>query len=60
MPDLFPVTLPEMIAEVAREIEMRRSVYPRQVAAKLLSQVNADRRIAVMQAVLEKLKEPPR
>ena len=48
-----------MVAEVAREIDMRRSVYPRQIAMKTMGRAVADRRIATMQAVLAVLKEAP-
>ena len=56
MSQLFPPTLTEQIAEVEREIKMRRVVYPRHVAAKSVSQQRADRQIAVMEAVLETLR----
>lgn len=56
MTELFPIGLPEMIHEVEREIALRRRVFPRWVADKRLTQVKADRQIAVMEAVLEKLK----
>jgi hypothetical protein len=38
---------------VEREIAMRKSVYPKWIAAKRLSQENADREIAVMEAIRE-------
>jgi hypothetical protein len=55
MPDLFPITLPEQIAEIEREIELRRRVYPRWVADRKLTQGTADRQIAAMEAVLRTL-----
>jgi hypothetical protein len=58
MSDLFPeVTPDEMIAEVEREIAMRRQVYPRLQANAGRSKVmEMDRRLHVMLAVLETLK----
>lgn len=56
MPDLFPITLADEIAEVEREIAMRRKVYPRWVETKRMGQQQADRHIAVMEAVLERLR----
>ena len=50
--ELFPVTLEEQIAEVEREIAMRRQVYPRQVASGRMKQGVAERRIATMEAIL--------
>lgn len=49
------VPIAEQIACVARELALRRNVYPRQVEAKRLSQSKADHEIAAMQAVLETL-----
>lgn len=51
MPELFDPPLPEMIREVEREITLRRAVYPSLVARKKLTQVGADRQIALMEAV---------
>ena len=55
-PDLFSGTLPidlrAQLAEVEREIALRRRVYPRWVQIGRLSQAAADRQIAVMEAVL--------
>lgn len=53
--DLFneqPVPIEEKIAHLNREIAMRRSVYPRWVAKGKMKQDQADRGIAVMQAIL--------
>ena len=47
-----------MIAEVERELRLRRRVYPQWVAAGKLSQQKADRQIAVMEAIAERLKDP--
>lgn len=55
MPDLFPVTVDDMLAELRREIEVRYRVYPRQVAQKLLSADAMDRRIAIFEALIAKL-----
>jgi len=53
--DLLPITLDEMIAELRREVEMRHRVFPRQVQAKLLKAETADRRIAILEALITKL-----
>ena len=50
-----PITLDEQIACVAREIRMRRQVYPRWVEAHRMSQAQADHQLAAMTAVLENL-----
>lgn len=55
MTDLFGGTLPipvtAQLAEVEREITLRRRVYPRWIATGRLSQAAADRQIAMMEAV---------
>lgn len=60
MSDLFGGALPfpidVQIAEVEREIALRRRVYPRWIASGRMSQPAADRQIAVMGAVLESLR----
>lgn len=58
------ITLDDEIREVTREIGQRRHVYARLVGDKRMFQADADRQIAVMQAVLarlqaEKAKEAP-
>lgn len=62
MTDLFggdlPITRASQIKEVAREISQREHVYPRWVAAGKMTQVAADRQIAIMRAVLATLQEP--
>lgn len=55
MSDLFQVHLPEQIACVEREIAVRKSVYPRMVAFKRMSEAKASREIAAMEAVLKTL-----
>lgn len=54
------VELEEQIAEVQRELGMRRKVYPRFVAAGKITQDAADRRVAVLEAVLETLQRLPK
>ncbi len=56
MAELFPIGLPEQIAEVEQEIAMRRVVYGRRVADKKMSQAKADKKIAAMEAVLATLR----
>ena len=58
MADLFGDAIPisDQVAEVEREIALRRRVYPRWVSNGQLKQDRADRQIAVMEAVLKTLK----
>jgi len=55
--DLLPISTDDMLAEVEREIEVRQSVYPRWVADKKLSARTAARRIEIMQAIAERLRQ---
>lgn len=57
MAGLFPVTIDEQIAEVARELRLRRVVYPKFVAAGTLSKKKSDEQIAAMEAVLNTLQK---
>ena len=54
--DLLPITLPEMLAELEREIALRKRVYPRWVQAGRLSAAKAERQIEVMEQLAEYLK----
>lgn len=56
MPDLYPVTLDDMIREVRRELAMRAQVYPRnkQNAGHALRN-KIDRQWDVMEAILKHL-----
>ena len=59
MPDLLatlPVPLGDQIAEVEREIVLRRRVYPRWIADGRLTERKADAQIATMEAVLATLR----
>lgn len=49
-------TLQEQIAEIGRELGLRRGVYPKWVASGKLSQALADRQIALMEGILRTLK----
>lgn len=51
------VPLSEQIREVGREVGLRRNVYPRWVAQKRLTQADADRQIANMEAAYQTLKQ---
>lgn len=53
--DLFPISLGDQIACIERELNYRRRVYPRQVAARRMSQEQADKEIARMSAVRDTL-----
>ena len=52
MPDLFPITTADKIAELRRELVMRRQVYARWVEIGTLAPEQAERRIAIMEAIL--------
>lgn len=59
------IPIDQQIAAVARELALRRNVYPGRVTAGKMKQAEADHQIAAMEAVLETLKrvqidrEPP-
>lgn len=48
-----PITMKAMLVECQRELGMRKSVYARRVSANQMSQSDADRKIAIMQAMIE-------
>lgn len=48
----------EKLNEALREIAQRRRVYPRLVSAGKMTQAQADRQTAVMQAIAEDYREP--
>ena len=48
-------TLRELIDEARREASMRRRVYPRQILAGRMTQGQADRNIAMMEAIARRL-----
>ena len=60
MSDLFretlPVSLATQLAEVEREIMLRRRVYPRFIKSGQLSPAAADRQISIMEAVADTLR----
>jgi hypothetical protein len=49
------ITVDQMLAEVRRELGMRRAVYPKFIARDKLTQAQADERIARLDAVRELL-----
>lgn len=60
MSDLFagdPVPIQEMLAEAKRELHLRRSVYPRRVSNGKMKQGQADRYIAVQEAIVALLED---
>jgi hypothetical protein len=57
MTDMFPCTIEEQIAEVERELELRRRNYPRWVEAKKMSQSASDLHTRRMSAVLATLRQ---
>lgn len=58
MPELFSISVADMLAELQRERTMRVRVYGNQIAQKMLKQEVADRRIAIIDAIIERLKSP--
>jgi hypothetical protein len=56
MPD--PFTRAELLREALREIGQRRRVYPRLISQGKLRQADADRQIALMQAIADDYAEP--
>lgn len=48
--DMFPPTLDEILAELEREVVVRKRVFPRWVDNGQLKQELADRRIQLMEA----------
>lgn len=57
MPDLLPVTLDDMIEEVARELRLRARFYAERVRTGRMNRRRADRQFDVMEAVLKHLEE---
>lgn len=55
MADLFPPTTEEMIAELKRELRYRDRVYPKQIAKKFLAKDTAERRLQIMEALIQRL-----
>ena len=55
MTDKPKITLPQQIAEVGREIGLRRSVFPQFVARGKMTQEEADEHMARMEAVYSTL-----
>ena len=51
------ITIDEQIAEVKREIAMRKKVYPKWIEAGSMQKTKADFQILVMEAVLISLQE---
>lgn len=56
LPVAFQFSTLELIKETEREIEMRRHVYPKRVAAGSMTKADADRKIAMAEAILGILK----
>jgi len=59
MPELFAdhVTLTEQIAEAEREIKLRERVYPRMIRSRQMSEAMAERRLTLMRAIAETLRQ---
>jgi hypothetical protein len=54
---MIHITPKDMIAELRREIGLRKRLYPAWWAEGKLDRAEGERRIAVMQAILHKLEE---
>jgi hypothetical protein len=52
------ITALQKYAEAKREVAMRRHVYPRWIANGRLKQEDADRQIAIMEAIVEDYRIP--
>jgi len=60
MNDMFadaPIPIDAQIAEVRRELAMRRYVYPRRIQSATMSQSTADKQIKALEAVLATLEK---
>jgi hypothetical protein len=55
--DLLPVTRTEMIAELHREVALRKRLYPAWVTEKKLNSRTAQRRIHILEAIIFDLEE---
>ena len=60
MSDMFPPTRAEVIAELERELKMRKQVFPRWVASKSLTQAEADKRLRLQEAAIRMMHEAER
>lgn len=58
--DLLPITTEDMIAELERELVLRRRVYPMFVSNRRLSQDKADRQCEIIKAIIDRLKAEPK
>jgi hypothetical protein len=52
-----PYTIDQEIKELKREIGMRYAVYPGQVRAGKMKQVEMDERIGLLESIIERLKK---
>ena len=57
MPELFDISLDEVIGELENEVKMRHRVFGRQVAEQRMMQSTKDRRIARIEKAIEWLRE---
>lgn len=57
MSDLLPITREDMVDEIERELEQREIVYPKLIAAGRLRRSRAERRVEIMRAVLELVRD---
>ncbi len=54
--ETLPVPLRDQLACAEREVRMRERVYPRRVAAKAMTQAQADRELRAMAAIVGTLR----
>lgn len=52
-----PITTPDMLDELRRELALRQRLYPAWIAKGTLAKPKADRQIAVLKAVIAKIEE---
>lgn len=55
VPDLLPVTLVEMLAEMERDLLARKRVYHNRTFTRRLTHERAERRLAIVQAIIDNL-----
>lgn len=56
MPDLLPVSLVEMVAEMERDLLARKRSYPNKRFTRRLTHERAERRLLIVQAVVDNLR----
>jgi hypothetical protein len=57
VPDLLPVSLTEMLAELERDLLARKRVYANRVFTRRLTHEKAERRVAIVAALIELVRD---